>query len=248
MKPEVAQAIQRLLNNNDNGVGYDISAQKDDDGKLVAEELESTEAACADEEAAHQGTLRLWELAKERVAVLEAAIKEHHSQKADDRCIEDDDKLYAAAGLPPCDRRVGDKLEMVKNCIRFIEKRCEGGGWPTYKELEHDRDQWKAWLLGLFRRFGPAFDASEEAPGKLFMRAYHLIETLKRDSEKFRLGEEWHHRKGLRDLVAKWRVEAATATKKGIDEADPGEHVCGSVLTLVCNAIEELFKYQNGGL
>src|SRR5262245_742707 len=41
---------------------------------------------------------------------LHDAIAAHHAQKADDRCIEDDDRLYAAAGLPPCDRRVGDKL------------------------------------------------------------------------------------------------------------------------------------------
>lgn len=64
-----------------------------------------------------------------------AAIIEHHSQKADDRCVEDDDRLYAA-GLPPCDRRVGSKEEMLANCTRFIERRCEGGGWPSYRELE----------------------------------------------------------------------------------------------------------------
>lgn len=69
------------------------------------------------------------------------AIAEHHRQKADDRCIEDDDRLYAAAGLPPCDRRVGDKTAMLINCARFIEKRCEGGGWPTYAELEAENKQ-----------------------------------------------------------------------------------------------------------
>ena len=37
------------------------------------------------------------------------AVIAHHAQKADDRCIEDDDKLYSTAGLPPCDRRVGSK-------------------------------------------------------------------------------------------------------------------------------------------
>jgi len=74
--------------------------------------------------------------AEEKVAVLVNAIATHHAQKADDRCIEDDDRLYAAAGLPPCDRRVGDKEAMLANCKRFIEKRCEGGGWPTYAELE----------------------------------------------------------------------------------------------------------------
>ena len=72
---------------------------------------------------------------------LRAAIAEHHSQKADDRCIEDDDRLYAAAGLPPCDRRVGDKAAMLANCARFIERRCEGGGWPSYRELEAERDR-----------------------------------------------------------------------------------------------------------
>ena len=65
------------------------------------------------------------------------AIRVHHSQKADDRCIEDDDKLYAAAGLPPCDRDVGSKEAMLHNCKRFIENRCTGEGkWPTYVELE----------------------------------------------------------------------------------------------------------------
>lgn len=82
-----------------------------------------------------QADIAVRELAAERDK-LRAAIREHHAQKADDRCIEDDDKLYAAAGLPPCDRRVGDKFEMVKNYIRFVERRCEGGGWPTYAELE----------------------------------------------------------------------------------------------------------------
>lgn len=67
---------------------------------------------------------------------LRHAIAEHHAQKADDRCIEDDDRLYTAAGLPPCDRRVGDKAAMLENCRRFIERRCEGGGWPTYVQLE----------------------------------------------------------------------------------------------------------------
>jgi hypothetical protein len=68
---------------------------------------------------------------------LRAAIVKHRSQKADDRCIEDDDELYAALGDGiKCDRRVGDKDAMLANCARFIENRCEGGGWPTYAQLE----------------------------------------------------------------------------------------------------------------
>ncbi|HEX8653089.1 MAG TPA: hypothetical protein VF708_19890 [Pyrinomonadaceae bacterium] len=64
------------------------------------------------------------------------AVREHHDQKADDRCIEDDTRLYEAFGLPPADHRVGDKLAMLQNCARFIMRRCEGGGWPSYAELK----------------------------------------------------------------------------------------------------------------
>lgn len=90
--------------------------------------------------------------------VLKNAIADHHRQKADDRCIEDDDRLYAAAGLPPCERRVGDKTEMLLNCARFIERRCEGGHWPSYAELEKEIERFKSQemlLVELFR--SPAF-------------------------------------------------------------------------------------------
>lgn len=40
---------------------------------------------------------------------LRNAIAVHHAQKAADRCWMDDDVLYAACGLPPVDRRVGDE-------------------------------------------------------------------------------------------------------------------------------------------
>lgn len=73
----------------------------------------------------------------ERISQLENAIKTHRSQKADDRCIEDDDRLYEVLGDGiKCDRRVGCKEDMLKNCQRFIENRCEGGGWPSYAQLE----------------------------------------------------------------------------------------------------------------
>lgn len=79
-----------------------------------------------------------------RLALLEEAIKTHRSQKADDRCIEDDDRLYEALGDGiKCDRRVGDKAAMLKNCKRFIENRCEAGGWPTYAELEQRIKEWE---------------------------------------------------------------------------------------------------------
>jgi hypothetical protein len=75
--------------------------------------------------------------ARKRADVLENAIKKHRAQVADDRCQFDDDELYAALGDGvKCDRRVGDKQEMLRNCGRFIENRCEEGGpWPSYAEL-----------------------------------------------------------------------------------------------------------------
>jgi hypothetical protein len=84
---------------------------------------------------------------------LRAAIIKHRSQKADDRCIEDDDELYAALrdGVK-CDRRVGDKEAMLANCARFIERRCEGGGWPTYAELEEQLRRARPTTLSLKER------------------------------------------------------------------------------------------------
>lgn len=74
---------------------------------------------------------------------LARAIKKHRAQKADDRCIEDDDELYEALGDGiKCDRKVGNKEEMLANCKRFIENRCEGGKWPSYAELEKERNRY----------------------------------------------------------------------------------------------------------
>jgi hypothetical protein len=87
-----------------------------------------------------------FDCAQDEIEAWLAAVESHHRQKADDRCIEDDDRLYAAFGLPPCDRRVGDKAAMLANCARFIDRRCEGGGWPTYAELEAERDRLRAAL------------------------------------------------------------------------------------------------------
>lgn len=74
-----------------------------------------------------------------RIAELENAIRKHRSQKADDRCIFDDDELYEVLGDGiKCDRQIGDKAAMLKNCERFINQRCEAGKWPSYAELEKE--------------------------------------------------------------------------------------------------------------
>lgn len=81
---------------------------------------------------------------------LRKAIVEHRSQKADDRCIEDDDKLYAVLndGIK-CDRQVGSKEAMLKNCARFIERRCEAGKWPTYVDLEAEIEELRKALAAI---------------------------------------------------------------------------------------------------
>jgi hypothetical protein len=84
------------------------------------------------------------ELLLARVDELMSAIKKHHDQKADDRCFMDDDVLYSVAGLIPVDRRVGDKEAMLANCKRFLEQRCEAGGWRPYTELEKEIEELKA--------------------------------------------------------------------------------------------------------
>ena len=77
------------------------------------------------------------EALRARVEQLEAAIRKHHEQHADDLCWMDDDELYAAAGLPARHATVGDPKAMLRNCKRFIRQRCQGAGdWPTYADLE----------------------------------------------------------------------------------------------------------------
>lgn len=75
---------------------------------------------------------------EEELRELKAAVARHYAQKADDRCWMDDDELYQAAGLPTADTQVGDKEAMLANCRRFIDRRCTGGHWPSYRELEEE--------------------------------------------------------------------------------------------------------------
>lgn len=82
------------------------------------------------------------------------AIREHRAQIAEDRCIEDDDRLYEVLGDGiKCDRRVGDKCEMLNNCINFIRNRTEEGGpWKTYKQLLEENEALFKENLVLIRR------------------------------------------------------------------------------------------------
>ncbi len=106
---------------------------------------------------------------------LENAIREHRSQKADDRCIEDDDRLYEALGDGiKCDRRVGCKEDMLKNCARFIERRCEGGQWPSYATLADGIRHGAKMATDLWERLGEEGPLANEAS----MIAAHLMGTI----------------------------------------------------------------------
>lgn len=71
-------------------------------------------------------------------------VKQVHAEHADDLCWMDIDRIFAAAGLPVPDRKVGCKFSMVKNCVRFVGEMCqEGGGWKSYAELEAEIEQLK---------------------------------------------------------------------------------------------------------
>ena len=73
------------------------------------------------------------------------AVLEHYSQKADDLCWLDDNKLYDAFDLPPRYPEIGDPDAMLKNCQRFISQRClAGGNWKSYAELEQEIKNWEA--------------------------------------------------------------------------------------------------------
>ncbi len=73
-----------------------------------------------------------------RLMDIEIAIRDVHSQHADDLCWmpADVNKIFVAAGLPPQDLRVGDMEAMRKNCDRYIACLQSGGPWKSYAENE----------------------------------------------------------------------------------------------------------------
>lgn len=88
-----------------------------------------------------------------------AVIRDVHSQHADDLCWMDIDRIFAAAGLPVPDRRVGNKELMKANCHRFIDTMCAGGKWKSYAQLERE-------LTSLRKAF---YDAAETYPSQHIM-------------------------------------------------------------------------------
>lgn len=76
---------------------------------------------------------------------LKDAIREVHSQHADDLCWmpSDVNKIFEAAGLPQQNLRVGDKSAMLRNCERYVGVLCDGGPWKSYMELEAENARLK---------------------------------------------------------------------------------------------------------
>lgn len=79
----------------------------------------------------------------EFVFSLMQTIYDAHKQRADDICWMDMVKIFAAAGLPAPDPRIGDPVAMKKNCGRFVDTLQAGGPWKSYAELM----EWVAWLI-----------------------------------------------------------------------------------------------------
>lgn len=121
---------------------------------------------------------------------LQAAITEHAQQKADDRCWLDDIGLYSAAGVSHlADNQVGDKTAMLKNCERYIERRCAGGKWPTYAELEAELARIDAVMA---RR--PALDKPTRAENiEHAIATAKLADDLKAERDKLQAFKDWVH-------------------------------------------------------
>lgn len=138
-----------------------------------------------------------------------SAVKEHRDQHADDKCWMDDDKLYAAFGLPSADKRVGDPEAMLENCRRYIQQRCIAGGpWKSYAELEADVERLNQMLRDAGQGQGAidAYTAQCEELDRLqkiveqFTRGVtcfscHVEWTPERDEERCDCAhrEEWPH-------------------------------------------------------
>jgi hypothetical protein len=72
----------------------------------------------------------------EKHVKLVKVITQVQKARADDTCWMDIDLIFKACGLPVPDRKVGDKVAMLKNCDRFVNTMCSGGAWKSYVELE----------------------------------------------------------------------------------------------------------------
>ncbi len=136
------------------------------------------------------------------------AVKEHHDQKADDRCWLDDAKLYVSFGLDAVDNRVGDKAAMLENCKRFIDRRCEGGHWPSYVELETqlaERTAQVAVIMGLLRAAYERGVADADAGRALLAR----LAAAEAEAERLRAA--------LRNIVANARIQPDVSTECNTD-------------------------------
>lgn len=72
---------------------------------------------------------RIEELEAERDIVV-AAVREHHDQRGDDRCVMDDTRLYfkvLGEGADPYANALPPEADMLESCRRYIrQRRCPG--------------------------------------------------------------------------------------------------------------------------
>jgi len=80
-----------------------------------------------------------------RVAILEAAIRKHRSQKLDDRCWLDDEELYSVLGDGvKADTRLPPKEDFLSACSHFWHCRqatdSPEDALKLYRYLEHKKE------------------------------------------------------------------------------------------------------------
>lgn len=105
--------------------------------KALNERIQTLTQENKDLKAILEETRKLYDKVVAQAFKYAQAIREHRSQRLDDRCWLDDQDLYRVLG----DGNLGDNStppmeEMLKNCKRFLEQRCNPGNWPSYQELE----------------------------------------------------------------------------------------------------------------
>lgn len=108
-------------------------------------------------------------------------VKAVHAEHADDVCWMDIDRIFKAAGLPVPDRRVGDKLKMAGNCIRFIDTMCQGGKWVSYAALENERNILRELLNSLASKISDRFVPCKYIIDTKTMRVGRYIERFELD-------------------------------------------------------------------
>lgn len=146
LRPDELQRLRALATNRKNFVGHRIDLQQllneiDEQEKLLGQQ--ALEIAKLREYLSKKqdllDELENGDLGRERVVILQTAIRKHRDQRGDDRCWLDDAELYAV--LPEGHKPVEfcDPETMLQNCRRYIASRFDPSQpyVSPQREIEH---------------------------------------------------------------------------------------------------------------